>query len=315
MKVQPKSNQNYLPFFLANIYVIINLFSFHIKELFVSVGSGWKGIYYVSSVTLFNVSILVLLFLRGSIAVISRYEEIKANPRNRFGSQGDLNSPQKLRELLPIFKNLSIWILAFLYAFLFLIRQIFLDWIFLYFRHLDESLWVAFSGFLLFNVGGICSAFVLGIVFDKLRAFQRNLILCLYCAFLFISTSILTGAAYYSDSDFGVNLFIVFFCGFFVLGPCGVILGAFTIELGGKVGCATLVGFFDGIACLISVVSVPLVIFFTSHFHHWDIIWAVVSVFAIFVFFLSCLFAFFDKYEINKIIHEIHLEEPPQQPQ
>jgi OPA family glycerol-3-phosphate transporter-like MFS transporter len=214
-----------------------------------SLGLGWRGVFFVAAGVLFAVFVTVLLLLKESPLVIGEPEP-PGNPLNVFGADDRAGAPPSLRELLtPLLTSPVFLTVCFLSLGLTLLRETFNTWSAYYFTDgLGLSRSQAANSSALFPLLGGVSVLLSGWISDALGRGGRAAVIFLGC-FCTAAVLFVLGTA-----DFGAGttlpVALVSLVGFLMIGPYSYLAGAISLDLGGKRGSATACGVIDGVGYL-----------------------------------------------------------------
>lgn len=182
----------------------------------------------------------------------------------------------KQRLIQYVLANKYIWLLAFSYLFVYMVRTAINDWGNIYLTEVFHYDIITANGALsLFEVGGFCGSLVAGWGSDKLFSGNRGPLNLLFALGLFISVAALwlmplavTGYIFQS---------IVFFCiGFFVFGP-QMLIGMAAAETSHKTTPGSATGFVGLFAYLgAALAGYPLAMIMNAY--HWNGFFITVSI-------------------------------------
>jgi sugar phosphate permease len=259
----------------------------------------WKALFFISGFNLFIFMITALLILRGSPVAIG-FTEADTFPANRLGLLGNKSRANEWKEVfVPIFVSPAFWVLALWYSGVYLLAQIFFNWTipFLQSDAFSDSA-VSFGGLLLFNGFGAISMLLFGVLTDKMSTFCRNMAvsLSLFCSI--VSLTLLAVISQYTNLSVGIVLPVISVCGFLLVGPLSLPAGVIAISFGGKRACGTMSGTLDAFGSLASILAGPAGKWARDN-DRWTDLWGYMAILAGVVTFLSLLYAFLDRREVN----------------
>lgn len=229
------------------------LFGDFLSRLFlgqlISMGMGWRGVFFTAAATLTVIFIANLLLLKETPKEIGEPEP-EANPGNVFGEEGQEAGPSKLSELLlPLLRNPMFWTVCALSFGFTIVRETFNTWTP---EHLHEVIGMeegaaakASSFFPLF--GGI-SVLLAGRMSDRLGSGGRAAII-LFGLLLSIPALLMLGFAHLGHSAI-LAVIVLGLIAFVMIGPYSFLAGAISLDFGGKKASATACGWIDGIGYL-----------------------------------------------------------------
>lgn len=175
--------------------------------------------------------------------------------RNDYPTKSHKNEekPLSTKELLKgVVANKYIWLLAFAYFFLYVMRQGIADWTALYLFEMKGYSALGSSGSSsLFEAGGFCGTLTAGWSSDRLFGAKRGPICLLFGGFIIISLFLF----WLVPRDFQILDWItIFLMGFSIFGP-QMMVGMFAAEIVHKRSAATANGFVGWIAYMGSAVA------------------------------------------------------------
>lgn len=162
-------------------------------------------------------------------------------PDNKAPS-ADHERELSVREILVehVLKNPFIWILAFSYFFVYVIRQAVNDWTVLYLVEAKNYTQLGSGGIVMwFEVGGFFGSLVAGWASDKIFQGRRGPINILFCLFICLAIGVFAWAPVSSVLFDSLMLFVI---GFLIFGP-QMLIGMAAAELSHKKAAATASGF------------------------------------------------------------------------
>lgn len=172
------------------------------------------------------------------------------SPSNNEGKTASL--PVKEILFKYVFCNVYIWLLAFAYFFIYIVRIGFNDWIMVYLiKFKDYPKIEAASCVLWFEIGGFLGSLFAGWFSDKIFGGKRNPINVLFTAGAICSLLLLH---WNKTLWLAIDSSIIFFIGFFLFGP-QMLIGMAAAELTHKKAAATSSGFVGCFAYLGAAVA------------------------------------------------------------
>ncbi|MBS0635277.1 MAG: MFS transporter family glucose-6-phosphate receptor UhpC [Verrucomicrobia bacterium] len=162
--------------------------------------------------------------------------------RNDVQSHVEQEKELSVREILMehVLKNPFIWVLAFSYFFVYIIRQAVNDWSVLYLVEEKNYSQIASGGVVMwFEVGGFFGSLAAGWASDKLFQGRRGPINVLFSFLICLAVAVFAWAPF--DSCFFDSL-MMFLIGFLIFGP-QMLIGMAAAELSHKKAAATASGF------------------------------------------------------------------------
>jgi OPA family glycerol-3-phosphate transporter-like MFS transporter len=228
---------------LCMSYMLGDSFARLYLGMFIKLDFGWRTLFFIAAGTLALIAIVSTWTLKASPRDVG-LKEPPANPNTVFGSAGDSAQPESMLRLLwPLFNSASFWLICVMNAGLTLIRETFNFWMPTYLTEVSGlSEGDAAQSTMLFPLVGAVSALLTGALADRLGG-QRNIIvlpalLLLAASLLLLSILPLGGRPFVAISVICVIFFLM-------IGPYSLLSGVMALDLGGKRGSSTAVGFID----------------------------------------------------------------------
>ncbi len=224
------------------------LFGDAIARLFfgkmIGLGFGWREIFYFAALILLIIAVINLIFLKNNPARLSSLPP-DVSPKNLYGHEGEKERPKNIKQLLlPLFRNKTFLLVAFMSLGLTLIRESFNFWTPTYLTeaaHLSVS--EAASRSMLFPFFGGISVIFSGYVSDKIFKGKRGIVISLLLFFL-VFALLLMGIMQIGDKTI-IPLVLISVSAFLTIGPYSFLAGAIALDLGGRKGSSTIAGLFD----------------------------------------------------------------------
>ncbi len=201
---------------------------------------GWRYAMYLPGVICTLMGFYIMATLRDTpqslgLPTIEKFRgEPEASPKKE---KNELSTREILFEY--VLKNKFIWVLAFAYFFVYVLRTA-LDWSILYLVEVKGySNFKAGACYFLFEIGGACGGITAGWTSDLLFKSKRNpvnVLFSLAIVLLILGYQSFTAANPWLDGAF------LFLLGFFIFGP-QMLIGMATAELSHKKAAATATGF------------------------------------------------------------------------
>jgi OPA family sugar phosphate sensor protein UhpC-like MFS transporter len=210
--------------------------------VFVAEALGWRMAMYVPGILCIIVGLFLINRLRDTpqslgLPTIEVFKGETTSQKKNF-EEKELSQKEMLFEY--VLKNKYIWILAFAYFFVYIIRTVINDWGLVYlYEYKQFSLIAAGSCIFSFELGGFFGCLASGFLSDKLFKGRRGPINAIFG--LFVVLSVL--ALWYTPVGGIIFASIVMFAiGFFIFGP-QMLVGVAATELSHKKAAGTAVGF------------------------------------------------------------------------
>jgi OPA family glycerol-3-phosphate transporter-like MFS transporter len=238
---------------LCMSYLLGDSFARLYLGMFIARDFGWRSVFFIAAGTLGVLAALGFWTLKSSPRDIGGTEP-PANPDNVFGAAGDSPEPEGLIALLwPLATSLSFWLICLMNAGLTLIRETFNFWMPTYLAEVGElSEGGAAQSTMLFPLVGAVSAFVTGAISDRVKRKRGRLVL----PALIILSMTLTLLGMLPLNGRPIRAIALICAVFFVMiGPYSLLSGVMALDLGGKRGSSTAVGFIDSAGYLGGVLS------------------------------------------------------------
>ena len=169
---------------------------------------------------------------------IERFRSDYPDNKSKMEDERELSAREIL--LKHVLKNPFIWILAFSYFFVYIIRQAVNDWTVLYLVEAKNYTQLGSGGIVMwFEVGGFFGSLAAGWASDKIFQGRRGPINILFCLFICLAIAIFAWAPISSAYFDSLMLFVI---GFLIFGP-QMLIGMAAAELSHKKAAATASGF------------------------------------------------------------------------
>ena len=201
---------------------------------------GWRGAMFVPGVLCIGMGFFLINRLRDIP------ETMGLPPVEKFKGEKNVPVAEKstlsVKEILfkYVLNNEYLWLLAFAYFFVYIIRIGFNDWSMVYLVQAKGYTQVqAASCVLWFEIGGFLGSLFAGWASDKLFDGKRNPLNVLCTGGAIVS---LLALYFLSHDSLALNSFIVFFTGFFIFAP-QMLIGMVAAEITHKKAAATSSGF------------------------------------------------------------------------
>lgn len=228
------------------------LFGDFLSRLFlgavIDAGSGWRGMFWISAAGLALLLVPTAALLRDS----PRDRGLEEPP----GHAGTLADPDRegwRARLLPLLKSPPVWVLCAVSFGFTLIRETFNEWMPTYLHEsagmgarpaaLASALFPLFGGF------GVLAA---GFLSDRLRTRGRSV---LVVSGLTLATAGLLALAFGAGLAAWVQVGLSAAVGFALIGPCSMLAGAMSLDLGGRSGGAAAASWVDGFGYFGAILS------------------------------------------------------------
>jgi OPA family glycerol-3-phosphate transporter-like MFS transporter len=228
---------------LCMSYLLGDSFARLYLGLFIHNEFGWRSVFFIAAATLGAITLVSMWTLKSSPRDVGG-EEPPANPENVFGTAGNTPEPEGILQLLgPLVTSLSFWLICLMNAGLTLIRETFNLWMPTYLAEEGGlSAGGAASSSMLFPLVGAGSALLTGTVSDRFKG-QRGRVILPALVLLTVSLALLS----FLPLEGRPVLAIVLICGvfFLMIGPYSLLSGVMALDIGGKRGTSTAVGFID----------------------------------------------------------------------
>jgi OPA family glycerol-3-phosphate transporter-like MFS transporter len=209
-------------------------------------GLGWRGLFYLTAITLFGLLAICFMFLKDSPLAIGAVEGT-VSPANVYG---DRTAPGVVAILMPLLRSPAFWYVCLLSLATTFLRETFNNWTPDYFKNaLGFSPANAAKLSAGFPFLGGCSVILAGVLSDRLGRSGRAMIILvglLLTGLLLLGLSQLSSPA----ATPWTAVAAVLFTGFLMLGPYSYLAGAVALDFGGKYGGATACGVIDGVGYL-----------------------------------------------------------------
>ncbi len=210
--------------------------------VFVAQAFGWRMAMFVPGVLCILVGLFLINRLRDTpqslgLPTIEAFRG-EAISYQKKSEERELSQREMLVEY--VLKNKYIWVLAFAYFFVYIIRTVINDWGLVYlYEYKQFSLIAAGSCIFSFELGGFFGCLASGFLSDKIFQGRRGPINAIFGIFVILSVL----ALWYTPAGGIVFASIVMFAiGFFIFGP-QMLVGVAATELSHKKAAGTAVGF------------------------------------------------------------------------
>jgi len=204
---------------------------------------GWRSAMILTGVICIGVGGFLLNRLRDTpqslgLPPIERFRNDYPDNKSRHEEERELSVREILME--HVIKNPFIWILAFSYFFVYIIRQAVNDWTVLYLVEAKNYTQLGSGGIVMwFEVGGFFGSLAAGWASDKIFQGRRGPINILFCLFISLAIAVFAWAPVSSVLFDSLMLFVI---GFLIFGP-QMLIGMAAAELSHKKAAATASGF------------------------------------------------------------------------
>ena len=209
----------------------------------VSLGYGWRGVFFSAAATLAVLAGGSALLLRDSPRDVG-LPEPEVSSRNVYGQAGAESAPRGIVDLLrPYMSSASFWLVCIVSFGLTLIRETFNGWTPTYLvevYQMSDGDAAQISSLFPF-VGGV-SVLLVGRWSDRMPA-ARLAIATPLLGLGVVALAALGTATARSDQLIGLGLLCT--VAFLIIGPYSLLAGAIALDLGGRCGTATAVGLID----------------------------------------------------------------------
>lgn len=210
--------------------------------VFVAQAFGWRMAMYVPGILCILVGLFLINRLRDTpqslgLPTIEIYKG-EATSYQKSSEEKELSHKEMLLEY--VLKNKYIWILAFAYFFVYIIRTVINDWGLVYlYEYKQFSLIAAGSCIFSFELGGFFGCLASGFLSDRIFQGRRGPINAIFGIFVILSVL----ALWYTPVGGIVFASVAMFAiGFFIFGP-QMLVGVAATELSHKKAAGTAVGF------------------------------------------------------------------------
>lgn len=219
-----------------------------------SIGFGWRQVFFAAALVLFILFIINLLFLKNSPANIGQTLPL-VNPKNLYGKEGGKEKPKNFRLLvLPFLKNKTFWLVALMSLGLTTIRETFNFWTPTYLTEAAGlSISQAASRSMLFPFFGGISVLLSGFLSDRVFKSRRGLIILF--PLIFLVFSLLLMGLVRGDGKSILPLILISLSAFLSIGPYSFLAGAISLDLGGRRGSSTMAGLIDSAGYFGAIIS------------------------------------------------------------
>ncbi len=227
---------------------------------------GWRVAMFLPGVLCILAGIFLINRLRDTpqslgLPTIERFRNDFASSQVRVEKEQELSRREIVFE--HVLKNPFIWILAFSYFFVYIVRQGVNDWTVLYLvEEKSYSQLGAGSIVMWFEVGGFFGSLAAGWASDKVFQGRRgpvNALFCLLTSFAIVVFGCLAGSSTFLDS------LLLFSIGFLIFGP-QMLIGMAAADLSHKKAAATATGFTGLMAYIGAAVAGYPLGMITQHF-------------------------------------------------
>lgn len=238
---------------LCMSYMLGDSFARYYLGFFIKQELGWRAVFFIAAASLGLIAIVSIWTLKSSPREIGGVEP-PTNPENVFGSGGESPKPDGILELLlPLVKSVDFWLICLMNAGLTLIRETFNFWMPTYLTEVGGlSEGVAAQRTMIFPLVGAASALITGTLSDRIKG-KRGRVVLPALSVLTASLWLLSVLPLNGQPLLAIALICVVF--FLMIGPYSLLSGVMALDLGGKRGSSTAVGFIDSAGYLGGSVS------------------------------------------------------------
>jgi OPA family sugar phosphate sensor protein UhpC-like MFS transporter len=214
---------------------------------FVAQHFGWRYSMFVPGALCIVAGLFLLNRLRDTpqslgLPSIEKFKNDYPTGKNAFAQERDLTAKEILFEY--VLKNPFIWILAFSYFFVYVIRTAINDWAMLFLcEHKHYSKLVASSFIFWFEIGGFLGSLTAGWTSDKIFGGRRGPINTLFCLGVIGALALFW---FVPPGYFLLDTIAMFVIGFLIFGP-QMLIGIACAELSHKKATGTATGLTSGI--------------------------------------------------------------------
>ncbi len=257
-----------------------------------TLGVGWRGIFFVAAAILAIIAGIQLLMLKNEPESLG-FEPPAANPDNLF--TGSDTHPESLRSLLlPYFKSYSFLLMLVMSFGLTAIREAFNFWLPTYlFEKAGLSEGVASQFSALYPLFGVVSILGAGYLSDMMKG-RRGLIIVVACV-------LMTAVLFLMGAGFSGNMWPLVFIsltGLLLLGPYSFLAGAMSMDAGGRKGAATAAGLVDAIGYLGGTLALSLTGSLAQRYD-WDMAFKALALISVFTAGAALVFYFTQERKIT----------------
>ena len=269
-------------------------------------GLSWEEVFYVCASLGIAVVIPSIFLLKQSPLLIGESEP-HSSEKNVYGEETKQEEERvlTLRELMvPLLKTPKFYILLVLSIVLTLIRETFNSWTPIYLSDvLGLSDGDASMASMVFPFFGTISALIGGWLVDRVRPRWRGGV---SVCFLLLLTGALIGLAWFSDRfpatdplALPIALTLISLIGLFLMAPYSFLDGIYTLELGGKHGCAATASIINGAGYLGATFS-GFVLAMTDSGSGWGPVFLLLALLTVASMLAFILFWYIDVRDINR---------------
>lgn len=209
---------------------------------------GWRSAMYVPGITCIVVGLFVMNRLRDTPQSLG-LPPIEKFKNDYPAAKKEFERELSVKEILfkYILTNKYLWILAFSYFFVYIIRQAVNDFGALFLmKTKGYSMMVAYGSIFWFEAGGVCGSLTAGWASDRLFRGRRGPINVLFSFFVILA---LVGLYCIPPGWIYVDYLLMFLVGFFIFGP-QMLIGMAAAEMAHKKAAGSASGFTGWVAYL-----------------------------------------------------------------
>ena len=238
---------------LSMSYLLGDAFARGYLGLFLELGVGWRGLFFIAAGTVGAIALVSLFTLKGSPQEVG-LKEPNASAANVYGVAGNAPVPPSFGKLIgPLLASPVFWLCGTLNFGLTLIRETFNFWSPTFLTEVTgASNSQAAIGSMVFPLVGAVSAFSAGALSDRFDGRHGRVI---FPSIVLLTVALCVLAFANMENKYYVALVLLSSVSFFLIAPYSFLSGVIAMDLGGKQGSSTTAGLLDSAGYLGAIVS------------------------------------------------------------
>lgn len=270
----------------------------------ISIGVGWRGIFYYPALLLFIIFIWSYFFSKDKPSDVVKGVDFPRSEKtiiSNFDSSGDEEGKIEPKKIIKGLLRLSIFRHLLLFSFLTtFLRSIFFFWTPKLLVDIGLGTTNAILKSAIFPLLGCLGTVFIGWYTDHhAKNGDRARMMWIMLSFLALSLGALSFLLLKGEENSNLIVLLLGACGFFLLGPYSMSSGALSLDIAGSKGAGSCTGMIDGLGYLGGALSVWMAGYLSD-----SLGWGQVFL----VLFICSLISVFSAYMMSRTFQEIHLK-------